>query len=152
MSGSVTLDCPCSCHTNPSPPSTEIDGSTFRYQAYVRSRSDAATLVSSLSRETNEWLLAIYVDRNLAVLSIDAIARGDVSGCEVPLWKLIHRGKSLDAAGFILVHNHPSGDPTPSSSDISATRKVAHVSRELDVPLLDHIIIGDTGFSSIGIW
>ena len=80
------------------------------------------------------------------------VARGDVSGCEIPFWKLIARGKALRAAGFILVHNHPSGDPTPSLSDIRTTRRLARVSHELDVRLLDHLIVAGDQLKEVGEW
>jgi DNA repair protein RadC len=52
------------------------------------------------------------------------------------------------AAGIILLHNHPSGDPTPSESDQKATRKIQEAGRLLDIPLLDHIVIGDKKYVS----
>jgi DNA repair protein RadC len=63
---------------------------------------------------------------------------------------LISRGKALCAAGFILVHNHPSGDATPSNTDLKATARLAHVCRELDLPMLDHIIIAGNEIKSVG--
>jgi DNA repair protein RadC len=108
--------------------------------------------VASLGEEAHEWLLALYVDAHFQLLAVDTIARGDVSSCALPFWKLIDRGKALDAAGFILVHNHPSGDPTPSYSDIRITRRLAHVSHELDVPLLDHLIVAGDKLGEVGEW
>jgi DNA repair protein RadC len=106
--------------------------------------------VASLGYEAHEWLLALYVDPSLQLLAVDNVGRGDVSGVQVPFWRLIDRGKALDAAGFILVHNHPSGDATPSKQDILITARLAHVSRELDVPLLDHLIIAGEQMMSCG--
>jgi len=53
-----------------------------------------------------------------------------------------------EAVNIILVHNHPSGDPTPSSSDLQVTRCIAGMGQNLDIPLLDHIIIGDNCYFS----
>ncbi len=53
-----------------------------------------------------------------------------------------------EAVNIILIHNHPSGDPTPSQSDITATKCVAQMGQTLDIPLLDHIIIGDNCYMS----
>jgi DNA repair protein RadC len=57
---------------------------------------------------------------------------------------LMHR-----ASGFILAHNHPSGDPTPSQQDLCITEKIVEISKILQVPLLDHIIVGGDSFVSL---
>lgn len=107
--------------------------------------------IASLGEETHEWLLALYVDDDLQLLSVETIARGGISNCPVPKWHLISRAKALQAAGFILVHNHPSGDLQPSRADILVTQSVAMIAREFDAPLLDHFIIaGDKMLSLIG--
>lgn len=54
-----------------------------------------------------------------------------------------------EAVNIILIHNHPSGDPTPSSADIDVTKKVARAGELIGIRLLDHIIIGDRTFSSL---
>lgn len=53
------------------------------------------------------------------------------------------------ASGFVLVHNHPSGDPTPSVEDVSFTRRVAAAAAVVGVPLLDHVVVTREGFSSV---
>jgi DNA repair protein RadC len=53
------------------------------------------------------------------------------------------------AAGIILVHNHPSGDPTPSPEDRAITRQLSEAGRALGIPVLDHVVIGDGRFSSL---
>jgi DNA repair protein RadC len=108
--------------------------------------------VASLGQEAHEWLLALYVEADLQLLAVETVGRGDISSCKVPFWHLLSRAKLLGAAGFILVHNHPSGDPTASLSDIRTTARLAHVSRELEVPLLDHIIIAGDEMTSVGCW
>ncbi len=54
------------------------------------------------------------------------------------------------AAGVILVHNHPSGDPTPSEEDRLVTRQLADAGRTLAIPVLDHVIVARMGYSSLG--
>lgn len=97
--------------------------------------------VATLGQETREWLLALYVDENLQLLAVDTVARGDISSCKVPFWRLISRGHELKAAGYILVHNHPSGDPRPSTDDILVTRRLEDLSRDAEMHLLNHLII-----------
>ena len=54
-----------------------------------------------------------------------------------------------NAAAVVLVHNHPSGDPAPSSDDIAVTRQIAQAGHIMEIPVLDHIIIGDGNFTSL---
>ena len=124
----------------------------FRPWHVIHGRYGVKAYVASLGQEAEEWLLALYVDEGLQLLAVDTVARGDVSSVAASTWQLISRGKTLGAAGFILVHNHPSGNPNPSQSDIRLTRRLAHVSRELDVPLLDHFIIAGDEIMSVGFW
>ena len=108
--------------------------------------------VESLGDEAHEWLLALYVDGHLQLLAVDTVAQGDIGSCPVPFQKLIHRACAVGAEGFVLVHNHPSGDPKPSVSDVQVTRRLARVSHELDVPLLDHLIVAKDKILEIGEW
>jgi DNA repair protein RadC len=108
--------------------------------------------VASLGHEANECLLALFVDPYLQLLSVEAIGRGNVSSCEVRLGNILVRGHALGAAGFILVHNHPSGDPRPSVSDIEATKRIASIMRDMEFPLVDHLIIAGEDLMSIGAW
>jgi DNA repair protein RadC len=124
----------------------------FRPWNLAHGRKAVRAYVESLGEEAHEWLLALYVNGHLELLAVDTVARGDASGCPVPLWKLIDRGHSLKAQGFILVHNHPSGDSTPSCSDIQVTRKLAYISHELNVPLLDHLVFARGELHEIGCW
>lgn len=122
----------------------------FRPWHPVHGRQAVKAYVESLGQEAYERLLAFYVDPHLQLLAVDTIAHGDIGSCPVPFWKLIERGHALLAAGFILVHNHPSGNPNPSPTDIRTTVRLAHVARELDMPLLDHLIIAGDAMNSCG--
>ena len=128
----------------------EIPSPQFR-PWHVRSRKDVHAYVRSLGDEASEWLIALYVENGLQLLAVDTIATGDASSCPVPFARILCRGYGLKAAGFILVHNHPSGDPTPSQSDITATERLRRASHDLDMPLLDHLIVaGDRLISVAG--
>ena len=60
----------------------------------------------------------------------------------------MRRAVELNATALILVHNHPSGDPTPSRSDVEATKRLSQAGRALDICLHDHIIVSKTGWTS----
>lgn len=113
----------------------------FRPWHVLHGKQAVRAYVASLGQEAHEWLLALYVDGALNLLAVDTVARGDVAGCKIPIWKIIDRGHRLGAAGYILVHNHPSGDPRPSRDDILATRRLDELSKDAELPLLNHLII-----------
>lgn len=117
---------------------------------HVRDRKAVHAYVQTLGEEAREWLLALFVDRALNLLAVETIGRGDISGVRVNFAAILCRGHALDAAGFILVHNHPSGDPSPSASDIALTNKLRRLAAELDIPLLDHCIVAGDMFANIG--
>lgn len=117
---------------------------------HVRGRAQVKAYVESLGREATEWLLALYVDQALQLLAVDTIGRGDVSGVRVKFARILCRGHALNAARFILVHNHPSGNPNPSKADIQITERLRRVSAELEMPLLDHLIIAGDEIVSVG--
>jgi DNA repair protein RadC len=144
-------ECPHCGYVKPSHDDLAPDA-FFRPWHVVHGRLAVKAYVESLGDEAHEWLLALYVDAEFQLLAVDNVVRGDVSGADLPFWKLIDRAHALKAAGFILVHNHPSGDPRPSLTDIQVTRRLAHVSRELDVPLLAHLIIARGEMRDVGGW
>ena len=117
---------------------------------HVRGRREVRAYVESLGAELQEWLLALFVDDHLNLLAVDTIARGDLATCHVNFSRIICRGHALKAAGFILVHNHPSGDPRPSNDDIRVTCRLRHVSAELDMPLVAHLVVAGDDMMDIG--
>lgn len=116
---------------------------------HVRDRAAVKAYVESLKDEAVEWLLALYVDESLNLLSVHAVGKGDVGSCAINLGKLYLFGKSIGAAAYLLVHNHPSGDPTPSATDVRVTQRLARLSAELDMPLLDHFIVARGGMLTV---
>jgi DNA repair protein RadC len=148
---SVPWECPQCGHVKRSNDDIAPDA-FFRPWHVVYGRLAVKAYVESLGDEAHEWLLALFVDSHYQLLAVDNVARGDTTGVDKCFWRLIDRAHALNAAGFILVHNHPSGNPRPSQTDINITRRLAHVSRELDVPLLDHLIIARGEMREVGGW
>lgn len=108
--------------------------------------------VESLGLEAREWLLALYVAADLELLAVDTVARGDISSCRLHFSRILCRGYRLGAAGFILVHNHPSGDPKPSHEDHRVTARLSYTSQNLEMPLLGHYILAGDQMSEVGCW
>lgn len=142
-------DCPrCGYETR----TTDASPPNFYRPWHLRGKSAVLPYVESLGEEAHEWLLALYVDEELNLLAVDTVAQGDIGSCIVPFGKIISRGFHLRAGGFVLVHNHPSGDPTPSETDIRTTVRLARVSRDCDMPMLCHYVVANGELRTVGYW
>ena len=105
-----------------------------------------------LANEPVEHLLALYLDTDLSLLKMKSIGSGSLHGVEFRIADVLRDGVALEAAALILVHNHPSGITEPSKEDIITTRKIRDISSYVDMPLLDHLIVTETGIASVGNW
>lgn len=92
-------------------------------------------------RETEQFRL-LYLDRKNVLIADEEQGRGTVDHVPVYPREVVKRALELNASALILVHNHPSGDPTPSDADISMTLQVQDAARVLGIVLHDHLIIG----------
>ena len=92
-------------------------------------------------RETEQFRV-LYLDRKNVLIADEAQGQGTVDHVPVYPREVVKRALELNASALILVHNHPSGDPTPSESDIEMTQRVEAAARALSVTLHDHIIVG----------
>lgn len=92
-------------------------------------------------RETEQFRL-LFLDRKNVLIADEEQARGTVDHVPVYPREIVKRALELNASALILVHNHPSGDPTPSDSDLSMTRQVQDACEALGLVLHDHLIIG----------
>lgn len=92
-------------------------------------------------RETEQFRI-FYLDRKNVLIADEEQARGTVDHVPVYPREVVKRALQLNASALILVHNHPSGDPTPSESDITMTRSVQAAVETMGITLHDHIIIG----------
>ncbi len=73
------------------------------------------------------------------------VSRGDVDGTDASPRALFRIALSVGATSCIAVHNHPTGDPTPSAADRAVTLRLVAAGRTVDLPLVDHVIVGDGG-------
>lgn len=119
---------------------------------HLRNLTALQEYTATLPDATREWVLALFVDNDLSLLAVETMACGTISGAKVNVGHLIYRGLNLRAAGFFLVHNHPSGDPTPSQADISFTRRLSNTSADCDLPMLCHVIVAQGGMRAVGGW
>jgi len=96
-------------------------------------------------------MLAFYLTKQLDLLAIDIVGKGSLSQVEVSFSDVFSRGHLIGAGAFILVHNHPSGDPRPSQADIKFTYRLKRISHDLDMPLLDHFVVAGSRMERVGI-
>lgn len=89
-----------------------------------------------------EQFRVLYLDRKNVLIGDESQARGTVDHVPVYPREVVKRALELNASAIILVHNHPSGDPTPSQADISVTEQIATAAASLSITLHDHLIIG----------
>ncbi|MCC5962766.1 MAG: DNA repair protein RadC [Rhodobacteraceae bacterium] len=97
---------------------------------------------TTMSHRETEQFRVLFLDRKNTLIADEAQAEGTVDHVPVYPREILRRALALNASALILVHNHPSGDPTPSEADISMTRMVQSAGEVLSVTLHDHIIIG----------
>lgn len=101
-----------------------------------------------MSALKDEVLQVLFLDAKNTIIESEALHRGTVNQTAVYPRKIIERALHHNAVSFILVHNHPSGDPTPSEEDKAVTRAVAAAARAMGMSLHDHIVVGrDREFS-----
>jgi DNA repair protein RadC len=109
----------------------------------IHSPADAAALVQyEMSGLEQEELRVMHLDTRNRVLDIIDIYRGSLNSSQVRVGELFKGAVRRNAAAIIVVHNHPSGDPTPSSDDVALTRAVIEAGKLLDIEVLDHLVIG----------
>jgi DNA repair protein RadC len=96
-----------------------------------------------LARERIEHFRVLFLDARNRLLADEAQSRGTVNHTPVYPREVVRRALELHATALILVHNHPSGDPTPSADDIAMTREIRDAARPLSVVLHDHVVIGN---------
>lgn len=119
-------------------------------QIQINSPEDVADLLTDEMRyDKREIVKAIILNSKNVILKIVDVCFGGTNSAILKPKDVLQEAIKIGAPKIILVHNHPSGDPTPSKSDFEFTDRLKNASEILGVELLDHIVIGDYGFNSI---
>lgn len=103
---------------------------------------------TALAHETTERFHVLFLDAKNALIRAEAQGKGTIDHTPVYPREVVKRALELGATALVLVHNHPSGDPTPSSSDIAMTKTIVDVAKPLGIAVHDHIIVGRNGHAS----
>jgi DNA repair protein RadC len=116
----------------------------------IRGPGDVAErLILQMGRLEREELRVVMLDTKNHVLRVATVYQGNVSSSLVRVGELFRDAVRLNAAAVILVHNHPSGDPTPSPDDLHLTAEALAAGRLLDIAVLDHLVIGHDAYASL---
>ncbi|KAB2952341.1 JAB domain-containing protein [Heliorestis acidaminivorans] len=127
-----------------------ISASSPETRTIIRSPEDVSRLVMEEMRFLDkEVFRALALNTKNHVLSIENISVGSLSSAIVHPRELFKALIRKSAAAVVLLHNHPSGDPTPSREDREITRRIVEGGRILGIEVLDHIIIGDNRYASL---
>ena len=102
-----------------------------------------AYLNAVLARERIEHFRILFLDNRNRLLGDEAQTRGTVNHTPVYPREVVKRALELHASAIIVVHNHPSGDPTPSAEDIAMTQEIRNAASALSIVLHDHVIVGN---------
>ncbi len=109
----------------------------------IHSPADAAALVQyEMSLLEQEYLKVLLLDTRNRLIEIVELFHGSLNMTQVRVGEVFKPAVQRMAHGIILVHNHPSGDPSPSPDDIALTRAIVQAGQLMDIELLDHLIIG----------
>ncbi|MFN3858621.1 MAG: RadC family protein [Caulobacter sp.] len=108
----------------------------------------------ALAHEPREQFRVLFLDKKNQLIADEVQNRGTVDHAPVYPREVMRRALELSASNLILVHNHPSGDPTPSHADIDMTRQIVEAGRTLRIGVHDHLVVGREGvasFKSLGL-
>jgi DNA repair protein RadC len=116
----------------------------------VRTPADVGErLVSAMQHLEREELRVLLLNTKNVVTSAVTVYAGNLAGSSVRVGEVYRDAVRRLAAGIVVVHNHPSGDPSPSADDLRITRELADAGRLLDIDLLDHVIVAAEGWVSL---
>ena len=115
----------------------------------VKSASGVAEYyMERLRHEKSEHVLLLSLDSRGRILRESNLTKGSVNRSLAPVRSILLEALDAEAVSIILLHNHPSGDPAPSAEDETLTRRLFESAGMMEIPLLDHIIIGDNRYFS----
>lgn len=126
-----------------------LAANTFGERTVIKTPDDAVNLVMEEMRHLDrEHFRVLLLNTKNRVLSHEVISIGTLNASTVHPRELFRNAIKRSAAALILVHNHPSGDPSPSKEDIDVTKRLLEAGHIIGIEILDHLIIGDNKFTS----
>jgi DNA repair protein RadC len=116
----------------------------------IRSPQDVGTMLQiKMGRLEREELWVVLLNTKNRVVAVRAVYKGSLNTSMIRVGEVFRDAVKENCASIIVVHNHPSGDPTPSPEDVRVTRELREAGKLLDIELLDHLVIGHNRFVSL---
>lgn len=118
----------------------------------IRSPEDVSYFARNFLRmheESEEYLYMICMNTKNRIIGVFELSHGNVNSSIFGVREIFQKALLANAVGIIVMHNHPSGDPTPSREDIDVTIRMVDAGKIIGVQVLDHIIIGDSSYCSL---
>jgi DNA repair protein RadC len=106
-------------------------------------------LRADMAHKTTERVRVLHLNSRNMLIRDEVMSEGSIDQAPLSVREVVRRALELGSAAIVLVHNHPSGDPQPSRSDIQLTREIAEAGKRLGIRVHDHVIIGAQGHSSM---
>lgn len=125
---------------------------TVEYDPVIKIPMDVVKFINSIENydlSINERAVVIALNTKNHIVAYTEISIGNVNACSINPVDIFRFLFTTNANKFILVHNHPSGDSTPSGIDIDITKRIQKISDLMQLEFLDHIVIGDNDYTSI---
>jgi DNA repair protein RadC len=141
---------PPALHLAPPPPGWSLRPAPHDERPQVTCPEDAAALVAPLvAGSDREQCLLVSLDVKHRLLAVSTVSVGTADHTFMAPREIYRDALLAGAAAVLCAHNHPSGDPTPSADDRQVTRRLAQAGTLLGVDLLDHLVLGDRGWTSL---
>lgn len=115
----------------------------------IEGPDDVCRVLRGARNADRESFMSIYLDAKNRIIGIDESHKGILAGVEVHPREVFKGAIGTNAAAVIIAHNHPSGEPTPSTDDLMLTRRLSDAGKVLGIPVLDHVIVAENGCTSI---
>lgn len=115
---------------------------------FLKPASVAEYYMEKLRHERKEKVLLLLLDNRVSLIAEEVLSVGTVNASLLSPREVFISALRAEAVHIMLLHNHPSGDPMPSAQDADITEEIKEIGRMIDIPLIDHIIIGDNRYMS----
>ena len=123
------------------------DNRTYYSEDPITDADSAVRFMAGILKDLDrEWVCVLNLDSKMRAINFNVVSIGSVDRAIAPIQNIMKSGLLSGAANILLLHTHPSGDPTPSSEDLMLTKKTVLAGKLMDLPVIDHVIAaGGTG-------
>lgn len=117
-------------------------------KSVIRSTVDVVALLRDIVEKRQEYLVVLYLNARYELIQKEIVGQGSLNHMLITAKEIFAPALVSPCASIIIVHNHPSGDPTPSDDDIGFTTRIHEAGEVMGIPMLDHVIVAKSGFFS----